>query len=53
MFVIVFVLDGKLARSWVMLILEVAVGIAVYAILLVIFKVKVIKDAKGMLKNKR
>ncbi|KAF0488637.1 oligosaccharide flippase family protein [Pediococcus acidilactici] len=49
MFVIVFVLDGTLANNWLMLILEVSVGTVAYAILLVIFKAKIIKDAKNLI----
>ena len=51
MFLAVFIIDGKLANSWTMLIIEVLVGIIIYVILLIVMKAKIIKDAKKMLKN--
>lgn len=51
MFIAVFLLDGKLSNSWMMLIIEIIVGIIIYAILLVVMKAKIIKDAKSMLKR--
>ncbi|KAF0507035.1 flippase [Pediococcus pentosaceus] len=52
MFIAIFILDEKLVDSWSMLIIEVVVGILIYAILLIIMKAKIIKDAKMMFKNK-
>ncbi|QIO84969.1 oligosaccharide flippase family protein [Pediococcus acidilactici] len=51
MFIIVFLLDRKLSNSWTMLVVEVLVGIVIYVVLLIILKVKVIKDAKNMIKR--
>jgi Membrane protein involved in the export of O-antigen and teichoic acid len=51
MFIVIFVLDGRLANSWLMLIVEVIIGILIYFILLVVMKAKIIKDAKVMLKR--
>ncbi|WP_367599953.1 polysaccharide biosynthesis C-terminal domain-containing protein [Pediococcus pentosaceus] len=52
MFLVVFVLDGRLINNWTSLIIEVFIGIAIYTILLVIMKAKIIEDAKSMLKSK-
>ncbi|MDV6379945.1 oligosaccharide flippase family protein [Pediococcus pentosaceus] len=52
MFLVVFVLDGKLVNNWTTLIIEVFIGIAIYASLLIITKAKIIEDAKSILKSK-
>ncbi|MHC1510806.1 oligosaccharide flippase family protein [Pediococcus pentosaceus] len=52
MFLVVFVLDGKLVNNWTTLIIEVFIGIAIYAFLLIITKAKIIEDAKSILKSK-
>ncbi|ASC08771.1 flippase [Pediococcus pentosaceus] len=49
MFIVVFVVDGKLNSSWTMLIIEVLVGIIIYAGLLIVMKAKIIKDAMKMM----
>ncbi|QDZ69677.1 flippase [Pediococcus pentosaceus] len=51
MFIVVFVVDGKLNSSWTTLIIEILVGILVYGILLVMMKAKIVKDAKTMMKR--
>ena len=51
MFIVVFLLDIKLEKNWTMLIIEVVIGACVYLILLVVLRVKVIKDAKNMIKG--
>ncbi|MCI1366272.1 flippase [Pediococcus pentosaceus] len=51
MFISVFALDTKLPNSWLMLIIEVIIGISIYATLLIIMKTKIVKDAKSMLKR--
>lgn len=52
MFLVVFVLDGKLVNNWTTLIIEVFIGIVIYASLLIITKAKIIEDAKSILKSK-
>ncbi|GEP18442.1 oligosaccharide flippase family protein [Pediococcus pentosaceus] len=52
MFLVIFVLDGKLVNNWTTLIIEVFIGIAIYAFLLIITKAKIIEDAKSILKSK-
>lgn len=52
MFLVIFVLDGKLVNNWTTLIIEVFIGIAIYASLLIITKAKIIEDAKSILKSK-
>ncbi|MBY4582061.1 flippase [Pediococcus pentosaceus] len=52
MFIIIFILDSRLANSWTMLIIEVLIGIIVYTVLLVVMKAKVVEDAKLMLRSK-
>ncbi|MDN3207806.1 flippase [Pediococcus pentosaceus] len=49
MFIVVFVVDGKLNSSWTMLIIEVLVGIIIYAGLLIVMKAKIVKDAMKMI----
>lgn len=49
MFIVVFVVDGKLNSSWTMLIIEVLVGITIYAGLLIVMKAKIVKDAMKMI----
>lgn len=51
MFIVIFVVDGKLNSSWTTLIIEILVGILVYGILLVMMKAKIVKDAKTMMKR--
>ena len=51
MFIVVFILDGKLPDSWLMLIIEVSIGILIYGMLLIVMKAKIIKDAKSILKR--
>lgn len=51
MFTVIFVVDGKTASSWTMIIIEVFVGIIIYGILLIAMRTKIVKDAKQMLKN--
>ncbi|MBF7102889.1 oligosaccharide flippase family protein [Pediococcus pentosaceus] len=52
MFLVIFVLDGKLVNNWTTLIIEVFIGVAIYASLLIIMKAKIIEDAKSILKSK-
>ncbi|WP_203640792.1 oligosaccharide flippase family protein [Levilactobacillus andaensis] len=52
MFVSILSLDRILPISWLMLVLEILAGVFVYSALLVIFRVKIIDDAKALLKNK-
>jgi O-antigen/teichoic acid export membrane protein len=49
MFIVVFILDGKLPDSWLMLIIEVSIGILIYGMLLIVMKAKIIKDAMKMI----
>lgn len=49
MFVSVYVLDGMLSNSWLMLVFEVVIGIGIYVALLFITKAKILKDAKSLL----
>ncbi|MEF7476762.1 oligosaccharide flippase family protein [Pediococcus pentosaceus] len=49
MFIVVFVVDGKLNSSWTILIIEVLVGIIIYAGLLIVMKAKIVKDAMKMI----
>ncbi|MEB3376382.1 flippase [Pediococcus pentosaceus] len=51
MFIVIFVVDGKLNSSWTTLIIEILVGILVYGILLVMMKAKIVKDAKTMMER--
>ncbi|MEF7456838.1 flippase [Pediococcus pentosaceus] len=51
MFVVIFVLDGKLSNSWLMLIVEVMAGILIYIILLIVMKAKIIKDASNIIRK--
>ncbi|AHA04803.1 polysaccharide biosynthesis C-terminal domain-containing protein [Pediococcus pentosaceus] len=51
MFIVIFVVDGKLASNWIMLTIEVLIGILIYMTLLILMKTKIIKDAKLMLKR--
>jgi O-antigen/teichoic acid export membrane protein len=51
MFVVIFVLDGKLSNSWIMLIVEVVAGILIYIILLIVMKAKIIKDASNIIRK--
>ncbi|MCQ9316719.1 flippase [Pediococcus pentosaceus] len=52
MFLVIFVLDGKSVNNWTTLIIEVFIGIAIYASLLITMKAKVVEDAKLMLRSK-
>ncbi|MDE3750534.1 oligosaccharide flippase family protein [Pediococcus pentosaceus] len=52
MFIVIFVLDKNLTDSWLMLVLEVVIGIAVYSTLLILMRAKIIIDAKNMIKHK-
>ncbi|KRN94727.1 polysaccharide biosynthesis C-terminal domain-containing protein [Pediococcus stilesii] len=51
MFIVIYFLDGILSNSWLMLIVEVFVGAVIYVFLLMLMKVKIIKDAKLILKR--
>ncbi|ANZ59899.1 flippase [Secundilactobacillus paracollinoides] len=51
MFVVVWQLDQHLPSTWLMLIVEVILGILLYALLLVVFRVKLIHEAKAILKD--
>jgi uncharacterized membrane protein YqiK len=48
---VIFVLDGKLSNSWIMLIVEVVAGILIYIILLIVMKAKIIKDASNIIRK--
>lgn len=50
MFIVIYLLDGILSDSWLMLVLEVILGIGIYIGLLFITKAKILKDAKKMFK---
>jgi O-antigen/teichoic acid export membrane protein len=52
MFLVIFVLDSKSVNNWTTLIIEVFIGIVIYASLLIITKAKIIEDAKSILKSK-
>ncbi|MCH5462501.1 flippase [Lactobacillus sp. LC28-10] len=51
MFVIVFMLNNRLPMTWLMLIVEVIIGILAYVILLLLLRVHLIKEVKQNLKN--
>lgn len=52
MFIIIFILDDRLASNWLMLISEVIIGVLIYIVLLIVMRTKIIEDAKMMFKNK-
>lgn len=51
MFWIVVYIDGKLPSTWLMLVIEVSIGILAYLMILIIFRVQLIKDAKSLLRR--
>ncbi|MCS8574752.1 oligosaccharide flippase family protein [Pediococcus pentosaceus] len=51
MFIVVFVLDVNLADSWIMLIIEVFIGVVLYVVLLILMRAKIIKDAMEMIRK--
>lgn len=51
MFLVVVVINQKSPNTWIMLGLEVILGIAVYGLLLLILRVKIVKDAIQLLKK--
>jgi len=51
MFLTVFILDRLLPTTWIMLGLEVVVGMIMYALLLVLLKVELVNDVKNMIKK--
>jgi O-antigen/teichoic acid export membrane protein len=53
MFCIIYEVDSLLAQTWMMLLLEVLLGIMIYITLLVIWRAGVIKIAKDFLKKNR
>ncbi|WP_125566011.1 polysaccharide biosynthesis C-terminal domain-containing protein [Companilactobacillus insicii] len=53
MFEVVFELDRILPISWKMLILEVFVGMVFYTVLLILFKTKIIDEAKSLIHNRK
>ncbi|KRK79029.1 oligosaccharide flippase family protein [Companilactobacillus nodensis] len=52
MFLVVKIIDILLPISWFMLIIEIIIGIVVYVLMLVTFKVKLVDDFKHILLNK-
>lgn len=52
MFIVVRLLDGWLTANWLMLILEVVVGISVYGLFLVFLRASIIKDAVQLISHK-
>lgn len=52
MFETIFELDRVLPGTWKMLIVEIALGMILYVVLLIIFKVKIIDDFKSMINGK-
>lgn len=53
MFEVVFELDRILPLSWKMLIFEVFVGVVFYTVLLIIFRTKIIDEAKSLIRNRK
>ncbi|WP_125590197.1 oligosaccharide flippase family protein [Companilactobacillus jidongensis] len=53
MFEVVFELDRILPISWKMLILEVIVGMIFYTMLLILFRTKIIDEAKSLIHNRK
>lgn len=51
MFIVIYLLDETLSDSWLMLVLEVLIGIGIYVGLLFITKAKILKDAKKLIKK--
>jgi len=53
MFEVVFELDRILPVAWKMLILEVVIGMIFYTVLLIIFKAKIIDEAKSLIVSRK
>ncbi|WP_334329724.1 oligosaccharide flippase family protein [Companilactobacillus sp. HBUAS59699] len=53
MFEVVFELDRILPISWKMLIFEVFVGMVFYTVLLILFRTKIIDEAKSLIRNRK
>jgi len=51
MFALVNALDGQLATNWLMLIVEIIIGIIFYGLLLLVLRVKLIKEAIQLIKH--
>ncbi|WP_270247720.1 flippase [Lactobacillus johnsonii] len=52
MFVIIFWMNTHLKDTWLMLGLEVLVGIFIYAVLIIALKAKIVDQVKGLIENK-
>ncbi|AYE39022.1 flippase [Companilactobacillus zhachilii] len=50
MFLTVFILDGYLPSNWLMILIEIMLGIIVYVLMLIVFKVKIVDDLKKIIK---
>ncbi len=53
MFLPVYWMNGHIATSWLMLILEVLVGIVIYTVMVFILRPQVLKNAKHVINERR